>query len=110
MKTEDIKRCNSINEYLKIIHKDSIDDLTFNEIADWVKAEKMDSLTRFSVEMVEYGYCDHFPNKRRATKLLRQAIKEGKSFSCSYIMNESADEPCQYKYKRFEMELTELFV
>lgn len=91
MKIEDIKKCDTINDYLNMLRKSSIDDLTFNEIADWIHAEKTGVITKVSFCMVEEGFVNQYPNKKKATLLLKQALKENKEFECTYIMNESCD-------------------
>jgi len=88
---EEIKKCNTINDYLNLLGKRRIDDMTFEEIADWIHAEKMSVITKVSFSMVEDGFLDHYPDKEKVTSLLKQALRENREFECAYIMNESCD-------------------
>ena len=84
-----VQDCNSINDYLSMCGVNSIDLLTKDQLFAWVKAGKVNIVTENSLWTVENGACGHFPNENKAISLIKQAIKEGKSFYCSYAKNES---------------------
>ncbi len=79
---EEIKKCNTVNEYLNLLGKRRIDDMTFEEMADWAMADKMGHETCMSVIITERGLFGFFPDKAKVTKMLKQAIKENKKLMC----------------------------
>lgn len=86
MKIED---CKNIAEYLEICGVKSVDKLTNEQVIAWAMAGKMDVMTEISVGIVVHGMNGRKPDVTKAVKLLKQAIKENKTFTCSYTMNES---------------------
>lgn len=84
-----IQDCENIEDYLQMCGVDNIDSLTKEQLFAWIKAEKVDIVTENSLWTVENGACGHFPDEKKAISLIKQAIKEGKSFYCSYATNES---------------------
>ena len=84
-----IHECNNIEDYLQMCCVDDIDSLTKEQLFAWVRAGKTDVDTENSLWTVENGELGHFPDENKAVSLVKQAIKEGKSFYCSYVTNES---------------------
>jgi len=86
-----IENCKNIADYLRLCGVHSVDELTSEQILAWARSGKMGIKTKISVDIVEHGIYGQMPDKEKAIKLLRQAIKEQKSFICVYIENESCD-------------------
>lgn len=89
MKIED---CKNIAEYLKMCDAKSVDKLTQEQVIAWAKAGKMGAMTEISVDIVVHGMNGRKPDITKAVKLLKQAIKENKTFTCAYTMNESSEQ------------------
>ena len=101
-----IQDCKDINDYLQMCGVNSIDSLTKEQVFAWVKAEKTTIVTENSLWTVENGAYGCFPDEKKAVSLIKQAIKEGKSFYCSYVMNESygqVEESDSDNHERFFM-------
>lgn len=92
-----IKDCKNIGDYLKMIGAKSVDDLSIDQIFDWIHAGKVDADTENSAWIVEHGELGRKPDMTVATRLLKEAIRTGKPFRCCYIMDEGViddvDEP-----------------
>ena len=84
-----IHECDNIEDYLQMCCVDDIDSLTKEQLFAWVRAGKTDMDTENSLWTVENGELGHFPDENKAVSLIKQAIKEGKSFYCTFITNES---------------------
>lgn len=97
-----IEECKNITDYLRICNVQSIDDLTDEQVIEWAEAGKMGLQTELSVDTVMFGMFGVKPNKQEAIRLLKQAIKEKKTFYCSYVENESCDGPIE-KNNYFDM-------
>lgn len=82
-----------IEEYLRVCGVKSVDDLSKEQVFAWAKRGKMGLRTKISVDIVENGLFGEKPDTNKALLLLKQAIKENKQFSCSYIELESCEDP-----------------
>lgn len=83
-----IRQCRTIRDYLAITGAGSVEDLTDDQIVAWIKAGKTDAETENGLWIVEHGAVGHMPDRTKAFRLIRTAIKTGKHFVCCYVMNE----------------------
>ena len=95
----------NIKEYLRFFNIKTIDDMTDEQVLDWARAGKMGVKTQVAVGIVEHGECGRMPDKKKAVKLLKQAIKENKEFVCTYIMHESCNGRQDIPKEYFGMEI-----
>ena len=86
-----IQDCKNITDYLKMCGVKSVDKLTNEQVFAWAYAGKMGVETEIAVGIVEHGMNGRMPDVTKAVKLLKQAIKENKKFTCAYIMPESCE-------------------
>lgn len=87
-----IKDCKNIGDYLKMIGAKSVDDLTVDQIFDWIHAGKVDAVTENSAWIVEHGDVGRKPDMAAAIPLLKEAIRTGKPFVCCYVAAEGVDD------------------
>lgn len=92
-----IEDCKDIKDYMALCNVRSIDELSDEQVLMWAKAGKMGLKTKVSVGIVEIGMLGKKPNLEKAIQLLKQAIAENKTFTCSYIIRESCDGPINVK-------------
>ncbi len=101
-----IQECKGIEDYLQMCGVTSIDSLTKEQLFGWVKAGKTDIITKNSLWIVEHGKFGDYPDESEAISLIKQAIREKKSFRCGYVTNESygrIDKSKTNKRERFIM-------
>lgn len=84
-----IQDCKNVADYLKICNVKSVEQLTNEQVFAWIKAGKTNIQTENALWTVEHGECGRMPDVTKAVKLMKQAIKEGKTFVCTYMMQES---------------------
>lgn len=83
--------CKDIKDYMAFCNVKSIDELSDEQVLMWAKSGKMGLKTKVSAGIVELGMLGKKPNREKAIQLLKQAITENKTFTCSYIIRESCD-------------------
>lgn len=86
-----IQDCKDIADYMKMCGVKSVDKLTKEQVFAWANAGMMGVETEIAVGIVEHGMNGRMPDVTKAVKMLKQAIKENKTFTCAYIMPESCE-------------------
>ena len=89
-----IRQCRTIRDYLAITGAGSVEDLTDDQVVAWIKAGKTDAETENGLWTVEHGAVGHMPDRTKAFRLIRTAIKTGQHFVCCFVQNEGVvDDP-----------------